>query len=517
MWIATAEQSRNLDRRASEEFGIPVRILMERAGLAAFASVAQMLPQGGSLAIVCGKGNNGGDGFVVAGEAHHRGFLVACLVAARRDELTAAADEQRSIAESRGVQCIFVDDAGYESGLVKLGCHDLIVDGLLGTGARGAVGGPIQQAIQAINRAGVPVLSLDLPSGIDADTGEELGESVWALKTVTFGQPKRGLFQGIGLEHAGYWEVADIGFPRALLDEPTEAGLVCCHRVGQVLPERLRASHKGENGSLLIVAGSEAMPGAASLTALGALRAGAGLVTVASIPSVCHAVAANVPEAITIPLPERYGTISPDAATTLVDIQTRYHAAVFGPGLTHREAILNLLSDVWAQWVLPSVIDADALNAVSQGIALPRGASVLTPHPGELSRMMATTSAEVQSDRFGSIAGAVKRFEQVCLLKGPYTITGAPGEPMCVNTSGNPGMASGGMGDVLSGVIGTLLAQELPPLEAAVAGAYWHGRAADHCAEEIGGIGYLARDLANALPRARAKITASCDSSGFCS
>lgn len=515
MWIATAEQSRAIDRRSTEEFRIPARVLMERAGLAVFEAIQKMLPERGCLAVFCGKGNNGGDAFVTARAALDRGYVVNCFVAANPGELTAEAEEQRQISEAQGVVTLFRNDPRWDRQIAKLGCHDLVVDGLLGTGAKGAVSGPIQEAIHAINHCGVPVIAVDMPSGIDADSGEELGESVWALKTVTFGLPKRGLFQGIGLEHAGFWEVADIGFPRSLLDEPTDVRLVCGEMVGRMLPERLRASHKGENGSLLIVAGSESMPGAASLAAMAAIRSGVGLVTVASIPSVCHSVASNVPEAITIPLAERYGTISPDAAPALLDLQHRFHATIFGPGLTHREAILNLLSEVWANWQLPSVIDADALNAVSQGVPLPATSCVMTPHPGELSRLMATTAAEVQSNRFQSVKQAVAAFGQVCLLKGPYTIVGVPDEPMVVNCTGNPGMASAGMGDVLSGVIGTLLAQELPPCAAAISAAYWHGRAGDVCADDIGPIGYSAGDVARALPKARAKITSSCDGSSF--
>lgn len=500
-----------MDRRAVAEFGLSGRGLMERAGLATFECAQEVAQGQGLLTVFCGKGNNGGDGFVVARLAHQRGIPVRCIVAGHPDELAPLAAEQYQLACKEGVPLATIGGAECASWLEQLTESDVIVDGLLGTGASGEIRGPIATAIHAINQSGVPVIAIDIPSGIQSDTGEELGESVWALRTVTMGLPKPGLFQGIGLEHAGYWTVADIGYPTALLSEPTTAKLVSPKCVGRILPERLRSSHKGENGSVLIVAGSEAMPGAAVLAARAALRAGAGLVTIASIPSVCRVVSANLPEALTLPLPERYGTISPDAARHLLDAQHRFHAALFGPGLTHREAILNLLADTWPEWTVPSVIDADALNAVSSGVTMPTAECVMTPHPGEMSRLLHSSAAEVQSDRFRSIAQAVSDFKKTVVLKGPYSIVGWPGEPVCVNQTGNPGMASGGMGDVLSGVIATLLAQEIPTGWAAMAGVYWHGLAGDLCAESTGHIGYLASEVADALPRARAKITSYCD------
>lgn len=479
--------------------------------MAVFEVIQEYLPEGGKITVLCGKGNNGGDGFVVArlSLAHH--YEVHCLVAATEDELNEYAREQMHIARAEGVHPIFSDDTRWYIKTEHLGCRDLIVDALLGTGATGEVKGKVKEAIQAINRSGVPVIAVDVPSGIHCDTGEELGESVWAMRTITFGLPKPFLFEGIGVEHSGYWTVDDIGFPPALLNEPTEAKLLDCHWVGCLLPERLRSSHKGDNGSILIVAGSRRMPGAASLAARAALRSGAGLVTVAGIPSVCSAVAANVPEAILLPLPEHDGVISAEAARTLLDMQSSYHSALFGPGLTHEEPILDFLTKVWRDWQTPCCIDADALNAVSEGVRMPKTECVLTPHPGEMSRLLHSSIAEIQADRFQTVQQAIDQLEKTILLKGPYTIVGEPFQPMLVNCTGNSGMASGGMGDVLSGVITTLLGQDLPAYYAASCGMYWHGMAGDICADEIGCIGYTALDVANALPRARASIVHTCD------
>ncbi|MFN7172121.1 MAG: NAD(P)H-hydrate dehydratase [Fimbriimonadaceae bacterium] len=510
MWIATAERSKEIDRKLSDEFGIPTRVLMERAGLSVFDAVRQFLPDGGALAILCGKGNNGGDGFVVARLAYEHGYDVVCLVSALPEQLSADAEEQMRVTRAQGVIPIFYGDARWQKHLDCLGRKDLIIDALLGTGADGCVQGPVKDMIQAINRSGVPVVSVDVPSGIHTDTGEELSESVWALRTVTFGLPKPYLFQGIGLEHSGFWTVADIGIPSSLLNEPTGARLLEGDWVGNLIPERMRGSHKGENGSLLVVAGSERMPGAANMVAKAALRSGAGLVTVASIDSVCDAVAAQLPEAILLRLPEQNGKLHPDAANVLLEAQSKFSAAVVGPGLTHDEPVQVFLRDLFEGIRLPTCIDADALNAISLGVELPKAECVLTPHPGEMSRLLHGSVAEIQSDRFRTVREAVQQYRSTVLLKGSYSIVGDPDNPMAVNCTGNPGMAAAGMGDVLSGVIGTLLSQDLPPYHAACCGMFWHGLAGDLCAQEIGTVGFLAGDVANALPQARAKITTSC-------
>jgi ADP-dependent NAD(P)H-hydrate dehydratase / NAD(P)H-hydrate epimerase len=513
MWIADSAWTREIDRRATDEFGIPVHVLMERAGLAVFDAVRELLPQGGRLTVFCGKGNNGGDGFVVARLAKEQGYDVDCLVAAEEGCLCKDAAKQCQTMAAAGVEPVFYGERRWERKAECLCARGLIVDALLGTGAAGEVKGPVKEAIQAINRSGVPVLAVDVPSGIRCDTGEELTESIWALRTVTFGHAKPYLFQGIGLEHSGYWTVADIGYPQDLLQEPTEACLVTCEWVGSLLPERLKASHKGENGSVLIVAGSKRMPGAASLAAKSALRAGAGLVTVASIDSVCEAVAANVPEAILLPLPETEGRIDGSAADIILEKEGSYSAALFGPGMTHDEPVLDFLRGVWSGWRKPLCIDADALNAISYGVDLPKGECVLTPHPGEMSRLLHCSIAEVQADRFQTVRQAIAELKKTILLKGPYSIVGESGHPLHVNCTGNPGMASGGMGDVLGGIVATLLGQDLPGFYAASCGMFWHGLAGDMAATEVGPIGYTATDVANALPKARAKIVATCDES----
>jgi NAD(P)H-hydrate epimerase len=506
MWIADTAHARLMDQRSTEQFGLSGIVLMERAGLAVFDELRRMMPQGGRMAVVCGKGSNGGDGFVIARLGRQQGWDVVCLCTALEAELEGDARRMMQLARAQGVDPIFADDARMARRLAGLGQMDIIVDAILGTGARGQIHGAAHSAISAVNRSGVPIVSVDVPSGILADTGEELGESIWALKTITMGQPKPFLFQGIGLEHSGHWQVADIGYPRDLMHEETGARLIDAEWAARVLPERLRNSHKGANGHILIVAGSRRMRGAAVLAVKAALRSGVGMVTVAGIEPVLDAVMAHCPEAVLMPLPECGGGISPDAADALLESQGRFQAALFGPGMTHLPCIQDLFSKVWPRWETPSVIDADALNAASQGVPLPHAPCVLTPHPGEMSRLMQTTISEVQANRFASVRAAAAALRGTVLLKGPYSIVGEGEKPLLVNPTGNPGMATAGMGDVLSGVIAALLSQDVEPLSAAAAGMYWHGAAGDLCAARLGAVGYTASDVADTIPQARAKI-----------
>ncbi|RYG35597.1 NAD(P)H-hydrate dehydratase [bacterium] len=509
MWIATAERMLGADRRAMDEFGVPAKVLMERAGMAVFATVQKMLPEGGRLTVMCGKGNNGADGLVFARLAKEDGrYQVDCLLAATEDQLGDLCGEQLRISRAQGVQPIFYDDARWTKRSEHMSCRDLIIDALLGVGGKGEVHGPVQEAISAINRSGVPVVSIDVPSGIHTDTGEELGESVWALRTITFSQPKPYLFQGVGLEHAGFWTVEDIGVPKVILQEATEARLLSRDTVAHLVPERLRGAHKGDSGSVLIIAGSRNMRGAAVLAARAALRSGAGLVTVASIAPVLDAVAAQLPEALVLELPEEDGAIAESAVDLLVG--TKAHAAVIGPGLSGKAK--PFLAKLFPRWEKPCVLDADALNVLGDGLRPPDNECVMTPHPGEMSRLLRLSVAEIQADRFAIVRQATERYGKAILLKGPYSVVGEPGQPLLVNHTGNPGMATGGMGDVLSGVIGTLLAQELPAYWAAGVGMHWHGAAADLCAASIGETGYTAGEVADALPKARSKLLSECES-----
>lgn len=497
MWIATAEETRGIDLRAQEKYGLPAASLMESAGRAVAELVRQVLPKG-RVAVVCGKGNNGGDGLVAARVLRELGYPVRCVIAAGESELSADMADQLAKMRQGGLNPMVTNPPVPFDAEVLVGV-DLIVDALLGIGASGEPTGTIKQAIEAIRACHVPVVSVDVPSGIDADTGKSHGIHVIATHTVTFGLPKPFLFEGEGADCSGKWIVDEIGIPAELLG-PTDKLLLERELVADNLPRLLTRAHKRTAGRVLIVAGSARMPGAAVLAARGALRAGAGLVTVASVASVCDAVAAQVPEAMLLPLGEE------GAAAAVLEIQESCDAAVFGPGLGRGERVNAFLSEIWAQWARRAVIDADALNALADGAGPLPVQCALTPHPGELARLLKKEVAEIEADRFGTANEACEKFAHPVLLKGACSLISAPGIPLAVNPTGNPGMATGGMGDVLSGVIAALLAQGMSTFDALACGAYWHGFAGDLCASEYGPVGFGPQCLADKLPKARATI-----------
>jgi len=504
MWIATAERSRRIDWIAREERGLTTATLMERAGEAVLEAVEEMVGPHSRIAVLCGKGNNGGDGLVVARLALSDDYKVACLIACPQEQLGKDAAARLEEAIEAGIAPIFSNGQGWNEALATLIQSDVIVDAILGTGTRGEVEGVYREAIVAANSSRKPIVAVDIPSGIDCDTGEVLGVAAEATRTVTFGLPKPFLFQGEGIEHSGKWTVADIGFPEDLLNEPTSAVALSSEWVGSLLPKRTKTSHKGANGSLLIVAGSWRYPGAAALAAMGAIRAGCGLVTVAAIPSVCATVASHVPEAIFSPLPDMEG------AELILSEMDRYDAAAFGPGATTESDSLELFKAVWQKWRKPCVIDADGLNAIAKGIVPPSCPLALTPHPGEAARLLGWTAKDINLKRLEAASQIADKYRASVLIKGAHTVVASNGDPVRINTTGNPGMAAAGMGDVLSGAVGALLAQGLDPDAALACGAYWHGYAGDLCAEDMGQVGFSASDLAAYLPRAREIIVQEC-------
>lgn len=504
-WIATAAECRELDQQA-EVLGISVETLMHEAGRAVAARVLEHFPAAKRIVVLAGKGNNGGDGLVAARLLAEHQREVEVLIAASRGELSPNAQRVLGRLREPGIKPVTAPDRDWESRLQALSEADLIVDALLGTGATGVPRDSIEQAILAITASGKPVLSVDIPSGIDADTGHASGTYVRAVCTVTFGLPKPFAFQSDGLEAAGTLEVAPIGFPEQLLTAARSAFCLDPNSAKSLLPCPSIGAHKGTQGHVLIVAGHDRMPGAAVLAARGALRAGAGLVSVAAVPRVCDAVSHHLSEAILVPLPGDGGILTLAAAPALVPSLGIADAVVFGPALSTWPETAQLLEIAFAEVKAPCVLDADALNHIAAGLKPPAGACVLTPHPGEAGRLLQKTTQAIQEQRFANARLLSEKYGKTLLLKGAFSLIAHPGEPLCVNPTGNPGMAAPGMGDVLSGVIGALLAQGLPTREAAMLGAYWHGFAGDLCAKAIGPSGFFASELADLLPQARATI-----------
>ena len=507
--IFTAAEMRALDARAIRDLGMPGFHLMDAAGSGAAALIGRWLApiRGRRIVVVCGKGNNGGDGFVVARRLRARGAAVTVFLTARREEVQGDAAE--ALAGWRGrVEAI---DAGPDPGaLVRaLERAEAVVDALLGTGLTGPARGQAAAAIEAINEAGrrgIPVIALDLPSGLSSDHGALLGPTVKATRTVTFAGLKRSLLLHPAAALAGPVDVVDIGVSEAEAARGVTTWRLEAADVRRHFPAREADAHKGRFGHLLIVAGSLGKTGAAVLAARAALRSGVGLCTVATPASQQPIVAAQAPEYMTEALPETAaGSLALAGRERILELAHRMDAVALGPGLSLQPETQELARLLVAEVERPLVADADALSALAGHLDLLRralGPRALTPHPGEMARMLGGSVDSVQGDRL-EVARSFGREHRVALaLKGAGTAIGGPDGRVVVNPTGNPGMAKGGSGDVLTGIVGALLARGLDPVAALEAGCYLHGLAGDLTAAERGEIAMIAGDIVEKLPAA---------------
>jgi NAD(P)H-hydrate epimerase len=504
--VFTAAEMRALDARAIRELGIPGPRLMDNAGTGAAALIARWLApiRGKAVVVVCGKGNNGGDGFVVARRLKARGAAVRVFLVGRRAEVRG--DAADALGRWRGR----AEEVEEPSGLARaLGGADVIVDALLGTGVSGAARGPVAAAIEAINRAGaggVPVVALDLPSGLDSDRGALLGPTVKAWRTVTFAGLKRSLLLAPAAAQAGVVEIGDIGVPAEAARRGITTWRLEVADVRPSFPPRDLDAHKGRFGHLLIVAGSLGKTGAAVLAGHAALRSGVGLCTIAAPASQQPIVAAQAPEYMTEALPETAAqSLALEAKDRLLELARRMDAVAIGPGLSLDPETQELARVLIRELQRPMVVDADALSALAGHLDLLRhaaGPRVLTPHPGEMARMLGTTIEAVQADRIEVTRTFAREHGVAIALKGAHTVIGGPDGHVTINPTGNPGMAKGGSGDVLTGIVGALLAREIEPAAALRAGCYLHGLAGDVAARERGEYAMLARDIIESLPAA---------------
>ena len=498
---------REIDRRATAEYGLPSLLLMENAGLEVCEAAARMLSgvEGRPILVVSGKGNNGGDGFVAARHLTDAGADVTIAIAADVDQIKGDARTNLEIVFRMGIRCLEI----YEVSDLRdpMDSCDLIIDALLGTGIKGAVTGLAAEIIGAINASGKPVLAVDLPSGVNADTGELAGPCIDAIETVTLALPKLGVVSCPAAKYAGYLTVGDIGVPDALVEKmDLKLDLITDDMVRDLLPAREPDAHKGTYGHLAVFAGSVGMTGAACLSSEAAARVGAGLVTLGCPWSLNDILEVKLTEAMTVPLPET-GTrgLARDAVDASRDLLKRCNSVAVGPGLGRDPDTVRFVHAILPKLDHPMVIDADGLNAVAENTEIfsqLRARAVITPHPGEMSRLTGTETAVIQSDRLMAAREAAAKFGVVVVLKGAGTVIAAPDGRAFVNLTGNAGMASGGMGDVLTGAIGGFLAQGLSALDAAICGVYLHGIAGDLAAEDLGVAGLLASDLLPRLPMA---------------
>ena len=515
MKILTAEQMREADRRTIDELGIPGVVLMENAGRAVVSELLQRYQHlaPGPVLILCGKGNNGGDGLVVARTLLQHGWQVTTVLLA--DEAAVGGDARLylDILQRLGPQLEFAADlTGVESILARFPQPALIVDALFGTGLSSSISGLHAFVIAWMNRSLAPKIAIDIPSGLDATSGAILGSAVCADLTVTLAAAKLGQIIYPGVACCGELVVAEIGIPQALLDELAAGILLDDNEVRQLLPLRPEAGHKGTFGHLLLVAGSRGKSGAAVLAAEAALRAGAGLVTVAAPASLQTTLAIKLTEAMTAPLDEVDGALAGAALAQIVALWQDKKVLALGPGLGRSAVTAALVRQVIQDCPLPLVLDADALFALAGhgGVlaARPVGTTILTPHPGEMAYLLGVSIAEIEADRVGTARRFAEEHGVVLVLKGARTIIAAPDGGILINPTGHAGMATGGMGDLLTGIIAALLCQGAPPLAAAAAAVWLHGRSGDRLRPRIGDAGLLASDLLAEIPGARGEVLA---------
>ncbi len=515
--LLDADTVRRLDRWAIEERGVDGLDLMERAGAGVARAVERLTPDG-PVAVLCGKGNNGGDGLVVARLLRDAGRSVSVVCVAPPEDLTG--DARANLERLSGQGPVRLDgldwaraqsagadgEGGGASG--ALSACAVLVDALLGTGFQGEPRGEVAVAIDAINAAGVPVVSVDVPSGVDASTGVVAGAAVSASVTVTFHAAKPGLWIRPGKAHAGEVETIDIGIPRGApagalmgLIEPS---------VLDLLPRRRASATKFTSGHVLVVGGSRGLTGAPAMAARASMRTGAGYVT-ACVPASLQAILASgpTPEMMTMGLPEEDGALTLDAVAGVLRAGERGGALALGPGLGRSEGAFEFARRVAREATVAVVLDADGLNAYAGRLgrlAARQAATVLTPHAGELARLLELDSAEIERNRLLHVRAAAEQAAAVVVLKGDDTLIAEPGGTVAVSRGGSPALATAGTGDVLTGVIAALLAQGLDGFTAASAGVWLHAEAGRRAARTLGSAEcVVASDVIAALPGARSR------------
>ncbi len=509
MRVVTVKMMRELDRITIEERGVEGMTLMERAGAGVARTAIEILEEidGKRVLVLTGPGNNGGDGWIAARLLAGEGFGVDVAAPIDPEKLTGNAKTAFERARNENVKYKIFPD-----GKIDFSKCDLIIDGLLGTGAKGAPRGAIGEMVLRAMASGLPALAIDNPTGVDADTGEVLGNAIPAVATATFGLPKLGQFRYPGKSYVGRLLVVDIGIPTDVIENLPDPDwrAETTEKLNSLLPFRPPDGHKGTFGKAAIIAGSLGMSGAATMAAESCLRSGAGLVEMIVPKGLVGTVENIFREAVTRPVQQvdKYRCLSARALGDILRLAENADAVALGPGIgTHRETV-DLIGRLLPKLGTPTVIDADGLNCIARlrarEIPIEFGNKVvITPHPGELSRLLNIEVEEICNNRFEDMHKWVSELGvDVLVLKGASTtIAGAEG-PVYINKTGNNGMATGGSGDVLTGIIASLLAQKLVPIDAARLGVYLHGLAGDLASAELGQRSVIAGDILDSLPEA---------------
>lgn len=508
MKVVTPGQMREFDLYAIKTVGIPGVVLMENAAIKVadeivkdYGCVKDM-----KICVFAGKGNNGGDAFAVARHLYNNGAKVLVFVLADKKDISGDARINLEILENMGVSTEEVLDEDRLSEIDEsLEKTELVVDGIFGTGLKGRVEGYIAEVIKVINEKRVPVIAIDIPSGVNGETGEVCGVCIRAYKTVTFGYPKLGHFLHPGCEFAGKLSVADISIPADVLEKfDIKSEVIDRDMVSERLPKRSQNSNKGDYGRVLAITGSPGMTGAGCLAGAAALRTGTGLLYLGVPNSLSGIYDRNLIEGVTIPLEDgNLGYLTKECVPKLMQTMEKMDAVVVGPGLSTEEGAKDVVFSVVENCPVPLVIDADGLNAVASDISILRRSRtqiIVTPHPGEMARLLGTTVSKVQSNRIETACDFSEKWGVITVLKGSRTIVAVPDGRVFINATGNSGMATAGSGDVLAGIIAGLIGQGLTPADAAIAAVYIHGLCGDRVAEVKGEHGMIAGDLVGELP-----------------
>ena len=516
MRVLNTQQMREADRRTIDEIGIPSIVLMENAGrqaVAAMEAAFEDLPTT-HVGVVCGRGNNGGDGFVVARTLVQRGVETSVFLLGSVTDVRGDARTNLEVLGRIGLTVVEITNAQeWELHFSEISQCELIVDAILGTGFHGQLSGLLETVVADLNGLGVPIVAIDLPTGVSADTPEVEGEAIEASMTVTLGAPKIPLVLPPADSHSGDLVIADIGIPIPVLDDVDGPylELLTRERMRELVPARAADSHKGDFGRVLIVAGSVGRSGAAHLAAIGALRSGAGLVTVATPRSCLPIVAAMAPEYMTDALEETAaGTIDYAALDRVLDFKADVIAV--GPGLGQSPATTAFVQGLLEKAGVPLILDADALNAFSGDPERLVGRDgldvVITPHPGEMARLLNLSVEAVQHDRLRHATDFAARHRVHVVLKGHRTVIASPDNRTFINLTGNSGMATGGTGDLLTGMIAAWFGQLLDAEAACKLAVYLHGSAGDLAEADEGEVALVAGDVAARLGDAVLELTA---------
>lgn len=508
--IAGAEEMKNIDSQTIEKIGIPGIILMENAALRVVEKIQENIGRlnGKNIVVFAGRGGNGGDAFAVSRHLYNLGANILVILAGSEKKIKGDAGVNLEIVKNMGIKLVEVEDGSCSEQIeVSLCFADAVVDGLLGIGIKGEVDSITANMINHINKAGKLVVSIDIPSGVDGDTGRICGTCVKAGMTVTLGLPKVGLFVGEGAKYTGAIEVVDIGIPdRMIKGKEPAVYLVEREDVESIVPRRTPFSHKGNLGRVLVLAGSTGLTGAAYMAGSAAMKSGSGLVTL-GIPSTLNSIMeAKLTEVMTLPLADDgNGSLSARCTEHLESLLDGFDVIAVGPGLGCSPEISQIMTWILRHSRIPVIIDADGINSLAGNIDVLRKAKapvVLTPHPGEMSRLTGLAVKEILDNKVEVLRKYSGEWKAAIVLKDWRTLTAVREGQIFVNTTGNAGMASGGTGDVLTGIIASLAGQGMETSHAAAAGAYIHGLAGDIAAEKKGQTGMTAGDLLESIPYA---------------